>query len=123
MDPADRPTCQDLLSHPYFDTFAYDRMNEDQKSHSRQQQMKGDSQKSRTGHTGIPGVSWFYLFFVGEGGGREQGLEGAFGVSGYTVFAWLSAQSRISVSPLFFAEIGGPARAKDRLFMLNLLQK
>ena len=37
----------------------------------------------------------------------------------YTVFAWLSAWYQISASPLFFAETGGLASAKDRLLMLN----
>ena len=38
----------------------------------------------------------------------------------FTVFAWLSTRSKKSASPLFFAEVGGPASAKGRLLMLNL---
>ena len=48
-------------------------------------------------------------------------LRHLYGAKYRTVFAWLCAQSRISASPLFFAEIGGPVvSAKDRLLMLNL---
>ena len=47
MDPAQRSTCDELLTHPYFDQFAefYDR-NDDQKA---RQKLTKREQKSRAG--------------------------------------------------------------------------